>query len=238
MSAEMFLGKNRGGLATAVFFLLLLSLAFSGIPASLASGVSHAPMQTSDTTWELLDTGYPGGVFWDVAFLNSTHGWMVGSENTTVGSDLIVLHTEDSGDSWVLQFRADFGFGAGLDIVDEWNVWVTGNHGLLYYTVDGGMTWNESDVVGASGGMSTVEFTNRTHGWTANDEVLYHTQNGGMTWEAVPAWDFNDYPNQIQVLTHTDMWACGFRGTYLSRDGGETWSRSSSRGGGAGHCPL
>ena len=106
-----------------------------------------------------------------------------------------------------------------------------GKNGLLYYTVDGGMTWNESDVVGASGGMSTVEFTNRTHGWTANDEVLYHTQNGGMTWEAVPAWDFNDYPNQIQVLTHTDMWACGFRGTYLSRDDGETWSRSSSRGG-------
>ncbi|MFW9891684.1 MAG: YCF48-related protein [Candidatus Thorarchaeota archaeon] len=201
------------------------------IPVIAVLRNSYGLMQESETTWEMLESEYSHGSFWDVSFLNSTHGWIVGSENSTFASDLIVLYTNDSGDSWQLQYRDDFGFGATIDVLDEQTVWVTGSSGSLFYSLNGGNTWNESDVAGAIGGMSTVKFINKTHGWTASNEVLYLTKNGGQTWEPVSGWSFDDHPKMMQPLTNLDIWACGFGGTYHSTDGGETWERSSNRGG-------
>lgn len=214
-----------------IVFLILLSLSNAVVLIPAASAGSHVPMQASDTTWELLESDYPGGIFWDVSFFNSTHGWIVGSENDTFASDLIVLHTNDSGESWQLLFTAGFGSGADLEVVDEQTIWITGSDRNLFYTVDGGANWNESKVFGAIGGMSTVKFVNKTHGWTGNNDVLYRTRNGGLTWEAVPGWTFSDRPRMIQVLTSLNIWAAGYSGIYHSLDGGETWVRTSTRGG-------
>ncbi|MHA2043310.1 MAG: YCF48-related protein [Candidatus Thorarchaeota archaeon] len=209
--------------------LTLLSLSYLLIPLALGKGYTLG--QEPVTTWELLNSDYPDGSFWDVSFINSTHGWIVGSENSTFSSNLIILHTNDSGDFWHLQYSDRFGFGASMDVLDEQTVWVTGNYGTLFYTLDGGKTWNESDVAGAPGGMSTVKFINSTHGWTANNEVLYQTTNNGQSWSSVSGWNFSDHPQMMQVLSPLDIWAVGFGGIYHSIDGGIIWERSSNMGG-------
>lgn len=210
--------------------LILLSMSSVIVPVSMASENVYALMQVSETTWELLESDYPDGSFWDVSFVNATHGWIVGQKNSSFSSDLIVLYSDDSGDSWQLQYSNLFGFGAFMDVIDEQTVWITG-HGNLFYTLDGGTTWNESDVVGAIGGMSTVKFINRTYGWTASNEVLYRTINSGQSWGSVPGWNFSDNPRMMQVLSPLDIWASGYSGIYHSIDGGVTWERSSTRGG-------
>jgi photosystem II stability/assembly factor-like uncharacterized protein len=197
----------------------------------MGSENAFASKQVSETTWKLLESDFPDGRFWDVSFTNSTHGWIVGSENSSFSSDLIVLHTDDSGDSWQLLYSNHFGFGASVDVLVEQTVWVTGSDGNLFHTLDGGNTWNESFVIGAIGGMSTVNFLNKTHGWTGNNESLYRTSDGGQSWEAVPGWNFEDHPRMMQVLTPQDIWASGFSGIYHSTDGGETWVKTSSKGG-------
>ncbi len=184
--------KNSKLRSSAVYlYLILLAMSSAMIPVSLVSGNIYRPMQASETTWKLLESDYPDGSFWDVSFINMTHGWIVGSENSTFASDLIILYTNDGGTTWQLRYKDLFGFGATMDEVDDQVVWVTGSHGALYYTLDGGLTWNKSDVVGAIGGMSCVKFINRTHGWTSSNEVLYWTEDGGQSWDSVPGWNFN-----------------------------------------------
>ncbi len=222
---------SRPRVSSILLVLILLSMSSVMVPVAMASENVYALMQVSETTWELLESDYPDGSFWDVSFVNATHGWIVGQKNSSFSSDLIVLYSDDSGDSWQLQYSNLFGFGAFIDVLDEQTAWVTGTSGNIFYTIDSGRTWNESDVVGAIGGMATVKFINKTHGWTASNEVLYRTIDSGQSWQSIPGWNFSDHPRMMQVLTPLDIWAVGFGGIYHSTDGGETWERSSNMGG-------
>ncbi|MFX1484572.1 MAG: YCF48-related protein [Promethearchaeota archaeon] len=201
-------------------------------PVSLASGNVYEPMQVSETTWELLESDYPNGEFRDVSFVNETHGWIVGKETSSFSSDAIVLFTDDGGDSWHVQYNRSSEYFKNMDIIEERIIWVTGSSGNLFYTLDCGNSWNESNVMGAIGGMSTVKFINRTHGWTASNGVLYGTTDCGQTWTNVSGWTFSsDLPRMMQVLSPQDIWASGYSGIYHSADGGESWEQSSNRGG-------
>jgi len=221
------------GMRRARLFLMLLCVVGAAAHSGMSSGASGVPLQASGTTWELLESDYPEAVFSDVAFLNSTHGWIVGEENEILASDLLVLHTSNGGDSWQLQYSHTRNFPSAIDVVDERTVWVSGSDGHLYYTLDGGETWSESAVSGAIGGLSTVEFINHTHGWTANNDVLYRTIDGGQSWQSVSGWspDYDDLPRMMVVLSPLDIWACGYSGTYHSTDGGQTWAKMFNLGG-------
>ncbi len=210
---------------------LLALICVVGVVAQIgpASAVSLTPAQASGTTWELLESDYPDAVFRDVTFIDSARGWIVGRENENPGSNLVVLHTSDGGDSWQLQYSSGRGRGTIMDVIDEQTVWVNG-FGSLFYTLDGGATWSESVVVGGETGMSTVKFINHTHGWTANNEVLYKTTDGGQSWQSVRGWDFDDHPRMMAVVSPLDVWACGFSGTYHSTDGAETWVKTFNLG--------
>jgi len=116
-----------------------------------------------------------------------------------------------------------------IDVNDELTAYIDGD-GRVLCTLDGGRTWNESIVVGAIGGLSTVKFSNHTNGWTASGDVLYRTTDGGQSWQSVPGWTFDDSPIMIVLLSPLNIWACGFGGVYHSTDGGETWVKTSSLG--------
>ena len=225
--------EGTGLLLTRLWLLVVLLLSVTNVMVAAigARGQVLDPMDESTLIWESIDSGFSDGVFRDVSFLNATHGWIVGQQDSNYSSGAVILETVDAGDSWHLRLNRMSEYFKTIDILGEQTVWVTGAQGSLFYTVDGGATWNESDVAGAIGGMSTVEFINETHGWTGNNGVLYHTHNGGLTWHAVPGWAFNDHPRMIEVVSQLDIWASGYNGIYHSLDGGETWERSSSRGG-------
>ncbi|MDF1540530.1 MAG: YCF48-related protein, partial [Candidatus Thorarchaeota archaeon] len=101
----------------------------------------------------------------------------------------------------------------------------------LFYTFDGGTTWNESVVVGGNAGMSAVKFINMTHGWTSNKGVLYQTTNTGQTWDQVSGYTLNDTFRMIQYLSSHNVWAIGYVGIYHSIDDGATWEQVSNKGG-------
>jgi photosystem II stability/assembly factor-like uncharacterized protein len=169
----------------------------------------YEPAQESETTWEYLNHDFPNAEFWDVKFLNATHGWVVGELSPNVPSDIIVLSTDDGGNSWQLQHNQSSQWVTIMDVVDEQTVWINGL-GSLFYTTDGGQTWNESAVLKVNAALSTVKFINKTHGWTANNWVLYKTTDGGKTWESVPGWAFKDSPRMMQILSPMNIWAIGF----------------------------
>lgn len=168
--------------------------------------------------------------FKDVKFVNSTHGWIVG-EDLAGKYGGVVINTKDGGDSWNLQFNNTSLYHDQIDVIDTHTIWITGQ-GSLYYSNDGGLSWNESIVVTGSSGMSVVEFINETHGWTATMGLLYYTRNAGQSWQNCSGWNFNgDMPRDMHFISETEVWAIGFFGIYYSSDRGISWSEIYNRGG-------
>ncbi|MHC4913531.1 MAG: WD40/YVTN/BNR-like repeat-containing protein, partial [Planctomycetota bacterium] len=215
-------------------YLILILVWISSLMAhsSIIQGTNYVPLQESETTWDLLESDFPNAVFTDVSFINSTHGWIAGRAATEPGSNATVLHTKNGGDSWQLQFNNDEQWITSIDVLDEQTMWINGM-GSLFYTLDGGTTWNESVVVGGNAGMSPMKFINMTHGWTANQGVLYQTTDSGQSWGEVAGFTHDDTFRMIQCLSTVDIWAIGFSGIYHSTDGGVTWEKVSNWGGSA-----
>jgi photosystem II stability/assembly factor-like uncharacterized protein len=198
--------------------------------SSIIQGTNYEPLQESQTTWDLLESDFPDAVFMDVSFLNSTHGWVAGRATSELSSNAIVLHTKNGGDSWQTQYNRDEQRVTKLDVLDEQTMWINGR-GSLFYTLDGGTTWNESVVVGGNAAMGAVKFINMTHGWTSNQGILYQTTDSGQSWEEVAGFTHDDAFIMIQCLSSVDIWSIGFFGIYHSLDGGMTWDDVSNRGG-------
>jgi photosystem II stability/assembly factor-like uncharacterized protein len=213
-----------------LFVLILSPIFINGITLGVDEYDVTAKAQ-EDKTWEILNHAYIDAdtVFYDIKFLNETHGWVVGDIGSTIHKG-VVLHTNDSGDTWFLQlYRISHDF-VQIEIIDANNIWVAGI-GSLFHTSNGGFTWDEYPVVETRSGLSTVEFVNLTHGWTATKNDLFYTQDGGITWVNNTSWKFNDVPRQMYFVTSLDVWAIGFYGIYQSIDGGYTWTQRYDRGG-------
>jgi len=201
------------------------------VPQTSALDYEPTSVGEDSTIWKSIDSDYPDAVLRDVAFFNSTHGWIVGQWTGGSSGNGIVLYTDDGGDTWQTQLHN--GSEQKYDKIDiyDWNsIWVTG-YGSLYHTSDGGQSWTESNVVSSRSLMSTVKFIDEDHGWTATSNVLYKTTDGGLTWTSVPGWTIQDNPLTLCFISATEVYAVGFRGIYYSEDGAETWSIVSDVGG-------
>ncbi len=205
-------------------------LILSALQLRVSAMILFTPLQSDGLTWEMVEHDYPNALFRDVAFLDATHGWVIGRLHSTIPTDVVVLYTDDGGDSWQVKMSEEEQYLMQIDIVDRDTIWITCIGGL-FYTTDAGKTWQKVDFVIGLAGMSTVEFINATHGWTATGDTLYKTVDGGQTWESVPGWTFDDIPRELRFLSSSNVWAMGIYGIYHSQDGAETWEQVSNRGG-------
>lgn len=211
-------------LRTIIVITLVLSVAT--LPFSV-----QADNGTETTTWFSLSQGYSDAVFNDIAFLNATHGWVVGQWTEGMSGNGVVLHTVDGGETWTTQIQSGREqVYRQIDILHSESVWITSWGGLLH-TSDDGQSWDEYSVVTGNTLMSTVEFLNDTHGWTATMNTLYNTSDGGETWSTVSGWTFDDSLRDIQFVSTTEVWGIGFFGIYHSEDCAETWTEVHGSGG-------
>lgn len=214
-----------------VVLLGLCGLVLTAYPSLvIVTGVASEEQPTS--TWVAMDQNYTDAAFSDVAFLNETHGWIVGQWTDVSSGNGIVMYTKDAGVTWVTQLKNDSVYirYSRVDVLNEDSVWVTAS-GALYHSTDCGETWEKRVVHDGSSLMAFVEFTDAQHGWTATNSILYKTIDGGNTWATVPGWSFNDTLRHIWFSTSNDVWAIGFFGIYHSTDIAETWTRVYDYGG-------
>jgi len=60
--------------------------------------------------------------------------------------------------------------------------WLCGDKGILYKTLDGGVSWT-SYTSGVTSSIIDIIFTDTLNGWFAtNDGQIYHTNDAGITW--------------------------------------------------------
>jgi photosystem II stability/assembly factor-like uncharacterized protein len=160
--------------------------------------------------WEVQDLGgSPDYDFREIAFVNSTHGWVIG-----VG---VLLSTSDSGDTWNTVFEERP--LRGLSLISPNDIWVGGD-GHLYHSIDAGSSWNR--IEGPTEGSPIIKFFNSTHGFAGDVNNLFRTTDGGISWQDVTRESGFDAPIDIHITSKTVRIA-SWTGLFRSDDWGETW---------------
>ena len=187
--------------------------------------------EQNETTWEILEHDYISEDIRqrDIEFVNATHGWVLSQKESGTRHGMI-LHTNDSGDSWYQQlYNASQRFEQ-IEVIDSETLWVTGVGGA-YHTQNGGLFWNKTNIGDPDEFFFGIHFYNKTHGWITSAN-LYTTTDGGQTWISVESWTFDDDGGRlIYFINPLDGWIIGFLGIYHTTDGGETWEKEVDHGG-------
>lgn len=124
--------------------------------------------------------------------LNDIHG-IDDQHIVAVGASNAVVVTHDGGDTWA----AVTGPAVGVVLNRVWmrtkdEFWIAAADGNLYYTLDGGDSWNTSGFAGSgSGSVHAITFFNRlvglmSHTTSGNVGRVFKTINGGKTWALLP----------------------------------------------------
>jgi len=124
-----------------------------------------------------------------VHFADSRKGWIVGERTH-------ILHTEDGGKTWNIQFSDEDLILKNVSFCDEYNGWAVGEYGYIYHTGDGGEHWEHqagefdfSDETGEIVGgnfLFDVVAVNPQTAWVAGiDGYVAKTIDGGATWQQI-----------------------------------------------------
>ena len=183
-------------------------------------------------------------------FINPSTGWAVGEEwqQTNSGATIhnfFILHTKDSGKTWVPQFEEKEGKrqrrGVGLDIFFiDFNVgWAVGSEGFILHTEDGGKHWVRHQS-GTRAQLRRVQFVDDKRGWIIGNKVtdegstsiILHSSDGGGHWQV--QWKKKTEWMWLHDLIFIDKntgWVMGDINEYsgdallvYTIDGGITWT--------------
>jgi len=126
----------------------------------------------------LISAGVLAPALFDVFFLDSSHGWIVGDRG-------IVLKTSDGGKQWEIS-RVGF-FSPLYDVFfkNESEGWAVGQNGTIIYSQDGGKSWVELKTP-VKFSLFKIRLFDDTYGLIvgAGGTVL-ETLDGGLTWSSL-----------------------------------------------------
>jgi len=137
-----------------------------------------------------------------------------------------------------LDFSSRYGSGEidiydslfSLSVVDSSFAVAVGNHGTVYFTKDGGETW-EKGRTPTNALLYGVSMANRTHGWVVGQlGTILRTEDGGRTWTAQPNLKVDEATHlfSVHTLDENSAIAVGeWGGRIYTTDGGKTWSDNS-----------
>ena len=189
--------------------------------------------------WEIQNSGTNLNLT-SVYFVDNNNGWAVGSEG-------IILHTDNGGDTWIVQISGiDFDLES-VYFINPDTGWIAGgekegypDQGIILRTVNGGIDWIETYSI-ESFYLNDVYFSDPNNGWAVGEwhymmwvqSNILHSTDGGETWDEqviIPWCVFNS----IQFVDSLTGWTVGgyingssgypYCQIYNTIDGGNTWN--------------
>jgi len=157
----------------------------------------------------------------EVSFADDKHGW-------AVGYDLTVIHTQDGGENWELQYRQP---EEEVQLLSVWaetptRAFATGAYGIIMETEDSGKTWTRDTLPEEAHLNHIFEGPAGTDTIFIAGEVgsVYRSTDVGRTWELLhPPYEGSFWGGLS--LRDGNILVYGMRGTiFRSTDRGDTWS--------------
>lgn len=161
-----------------------------------------------------------------VSFADENNGW-------AVGHDHIILHTNDGGASWSMQWEnianelpAPL---LGVDFVSPLHGWAVGAYGAIFETRNGGKSWKDikhridnpdewHNYAVASWGDGSVYLCGESG-------TFYRSNNFGSDWEKLEV-PYDGSLFGVLALSDREVILHGLRGTVLySSDRGDSWRK-------------
>jgi len=180
--------------ATRIFFLdLQYGWAAAGEGICIRTNDSGATWQQVIINWLPLDTVD----FYGVSFIDNLTGWMAAGrypELDTAGNPIFkqgqgyIVHSEDGGDSWVLQRHDTYFDFFDVKFKDALEGWVVGGNdstmeACVFHTTNGGQIWNTQPLPLSAKYLRALELIDGNKLWAVgrNGTIIY-SSNGGSSW--------------------------------------------------------
>ena len=174
--------------------------------------------------WQEQETD-PYSRFKEILFINENEGWCV-------GSDGVIIHTTDGGNSRTLQHETVPDYILDGIFSSNETGWITASRfdqmmRPLYRTTDGGYTW----IVHLEGEYTFYDvpvFCDSQNGWVSGKEnnipFLRRTRDGGDTWQDI-AMPEEMVLKKFSFVNPQTGYATGERRKYLFKttNGGDNW---------------
>lgn len=147
---------------------------------------SNLLLRTTDggATWQEINlqstVQVPPVRYHALAFTDARQGWVVGEFRR-------ILHTEDGGRSWALQYpltddQRSFDGLLSISAYDSLNALAVSGHGAILRTKNGGETWQEQLPAKDEGGsFQSVQFVDADVAYATGGALLMKTVTGGDT---------------------------------------------------------
>ncbi len=242
---------------------LLLSwlIALLPTPVSAQSQSATAPSSPSASPPALTQKPLPAALGWSgqnsgvlarlsaVFFADREHGWIVGSNS-------VVLSTDDGGVTWKKTQLANHELLRDVVFFDMQRGFLLGEYSLfnrtdnkspaersfLMSTSDAGSYWRmgslarqaalKSDFLTRYGGETLIrmQFVNDRTGWACGETgTILVTRDGGRNWKTQRAAQVRKILYGVSALDELQAWVVGAGGTALHTvDGGENWNEQTT----------
>jgi photosystem II stability/assembly factor-like uncharacterized protein len=195
------------------------SLYFFDVNNGIAGGSAYSPQvgtifRTTDggSSWVLQHIGfYPNALF----FLNNSIGWCGGTDGSPN-----MLKTTDGGINWTPLSNNLQGGILRIQFFNDMMGWInvssSSAYNKLYFTTDGGISWNLNvDAV------NDFWFTDMNTGWYFINDNIFHTTNAGADWSLQHS-DSGKNLLSLYFYNQNLGWAAGYDGYILHTNNGGT----------------
>jgi len=198
--------------------------------------VTPAPPPTATSSapgWVLQNRTGSRSDLYGVFFADAATGWAVGAQGT-------ILHTANSGASWVVQPSSTSEILQRVQFVGASRGWAVGLNGTILSTANGGETWTESRRP-TTAHLYGLSFVSATTGWVVGHSddggVILKTTDGGRSWSA-RAPDPQQLYEAVSFVDERTGWVGGAGVVLSTTDGGATWRRQELQGTSEGGIPF
>jgi len=162
-----------------------------------------------------------------VFFIDAKLGW-------AVGHDTQILATEDGGETWQVQHKAEELVGA-MPLLDIWFAnaklgYAVGSYGAILRTEDGGKHWQDwSENIENEDQLHYNSISGRGDGtvFIAGEQgMLFRSVNNGAEWETLESPYEGSWFGVLATKTPGEVYVCGLQGhVFHSSDNGASWNQ-------------